>query len=163
MARFEVVRRDGHGRPRGTFVAQGLEPYDALLAAQSRFPARVEPVTYDVYRVRRLRRRRYMVTYVDGSGDGLAGVREPRRPHPDLPGLEADINGLLVVCDTGHKGGARAVFANGRALRQYDSPLVNLQVENVLNLSKDFGVYKYGAVADEIPSAVVPVKVPTGD
>lgn len=90
MARFEVVRRDGHGRPRGTFVAQGLEPYDALLAAQSRFPARVEPVTYDVYRVRRLRRRRYMATYVDGSGDGLAGVREPRRPHPDLPGLEAE-------------------------------------------------------------------------
>jgi len=80
----------------------------------------------------------------------------------NLPGLEADINGLLVVCDTGATGDV-AVFANGRALRQYDSPLVSLQDENVLNLSKDFGVYRYGAVADEIPAAVVPVKIPTED
>lgn len=78
----------------------------------------------------------------------------------NLPGLQGDINGLTVVCDTGATGDV-AVFANGRALRQYDSPLVSLQDENVLNLSKDFSVYRYGAVADEIPAAVVPVKIPT--
>lgn len=78
----------------------------------------------------------------------------------NLPGLQGDINGLTVVCDTGATGDV-AVFANGRALRQYDSPVVSLQDENVLNLSKDFSVYRYGAVADEIPAAVVPVKIPT--
>src|SRR5690606_9949700 len=79
----------------------------------------------------------------------------------NLPGLEGNLNGLLVACDTG-KAGASAVFANGRALRQYDSAVVSLQDENVLNLSKDFSVYRYGAVADEIPAAVVPVKIPAG-
>ena len=38
---------------------------------------------------------------------------------------------------------------------------MSLQDENVLNLSKDFSVYRYGAVADEIPAGVVPVKIPS--
>lgn len=79
-----------------------------------------------------------------------------------LPGLEGSINGLLVACDTGRTD-TSLVFANRLALRQYDSAVVSLQDENVLNLSKDFSVYRYGAVADEIPAAVVPVKIPTGD
>lgn len=51
-----------------------------------------------------------------------------------------------------------AAFINGSAIRAYNGPLVNLQDENVVNLSKDFSVYFYSALALEIPAAIVPVK-----
>lgn len=75
----------------------------------------------------------------------------------NLPGLTGNLAGLPVVLDAGQTGDS-AVFANGRALRQYDSALIELQDENIINLSKDFSVYRYGAVAAEIPQFVVPVK-----
>lgn len=75
----------------------------------------------------------------------------------DLPGLTGDFAGLPVRLDTGATGD-KANFVNGRALRQYDSALVSLSDENIVNLSKSFAVYRYGAVAAEIPAAVVPVK-----
>jgi phage prohead protease, HK97 family len=80
----------------------------------------------------------------------------------NLPGLKGSINGLPVLCDTGATG-VHMAFVNGRALRQYDSPLVQLQDERVLNLTRDYGVYRYGAVAAEIPAGVVPVKFDSGD
>ncbi|AQX81485.1 hypothetical protein BWO91_17310 [Plantibacter flavus] len=51
-----------------------------------------------------------------------------------------------------------AAFINRSAIRAYNGPLVNLQDENVINLSKDFSVYFYSALALEIPAAIVPVK-----
>lgn len=76
----------------------------------------------------------------------------------NLPGLTGDLAGLTVIGDPGFTS-AQAAFANAAALRQYDSALVSLQDENIINLSKDFSVYRYGAVAAEIPAAVVPVKL----
>lgn len=76
----------------------------------------------------------------------------------DLPGLRGDIGSVTVAADTGRTGPA-AEFVNGRALRQYDSAVTQLQDEDVLNLSKAFSVYRFGAVATEIPAAVVPVKI----
>lgn len=76
-----------------------------------------------------------------------------------LPGLEGDLAGIRVVCDLGQGGTDHAAFVNGRALRQYDSPLTSLQDDNIVNLSKAFAVYRYGAVAPEIPAGVVPVKL----
>lgn len=52
----------------------------------------------------------------------------------------------------------QAVFVNSKAIKQYDSAVVSLQDSNVINLSKDYSVYRYGAVADERPSLIVPVK-----
>lgn len=75
----------------------------------------------------------------------------------DLTALTGEITGVRVVCDTGRTGQA-AEFAHKNAVRQYDSGLVQLQDENIINLSKDFSAYRYGAVADEIPAGVVPVK-----
>lgn len=75
----------------------------------------------------------------------------------DLTALKGDIDSLTVVCDTGAAAGS-AAFVNGRALRSYLSPLAQLQDENILNLSKAFSVYRYGAIAAEIPGFVVPVK-----
>lgn len=76
----------------------------------------------------------------------------------DLPGLSGDFAGLPVRLDSGQVGDS-AVFTNARAIRQYDSALVSLTDENIVNLSKSFAVYRYGAVAAEIPAGVVPVKL----
>lgn len=76
----------------------------------------------------------------------------------NLPGLSGDFAGIPVRLDSGQSGD-QAVFANSRAIRQYDSSLVSLQDENIVNLSKSFAVYRYGAVAAEIPAGLVPVKL----
>src|SRR5690606_2251814 len=55
--------------------------------------------------------------------------------------------------------GDSAYFVNSRAIRQYDSALISLQDENIINLSKDFSVYRYGAIATEMPQLIVPVKL----
>ena len=56
-------------------------------------PARAEPMTYSVYRRRKLRRPKLEVTFAGGTdGDGLAGVREPRRPLPAPPSLRAALD-----------------------------------------------------------------------
>lgn len=75
----------------------------------------------------------------------------------DLTGLNGDLAGVTVICDP-DRAGAQAEFANNRALRAYDSPLVQLQDENIVNLSKQYSAYRFGAVAAEIPSGVAPVK-----
>lgn len=76
----------------------------------------------------------------------------------DLPGLSGDFGGIDVRLDAGATGD-KAAFVNGRAIRAYDSPLVSLSDEELITLSKSFAVYRYGAVAAEVPAAVVPVKL----
>jgi len=80
----------------------------------------------------------------------------------NLPGLTGDMAGVTVVCDTGASG-ALATFVNGRALRQYESGIVNLQDQNIVNLSSTFSAYKFGAIAAEIPGFIVPVVIPAND
>lgn len=76
----------------------------------------------------------------------------------NLPGLGGDFAGIPVRLDSGQTGD-EAVFVNSLALRQYDSPLVSLSDEQISNLTKSFAVYRYGAVAAELPAGVVPVKL----
>lgn len=76
----------------------------------------------------------------------------------NLPGLSGNFAGIPVRLDPG-QAGDEAVIVNGRAIRQYDSALVQLQDENVINLSKDFSAYRYGAVAAEVPQLLVPIKL----
>jgi len=76
----------------------------------------------------------------------------------DLPGLRGDFAGIPVSLDPGQTGD-EAYFANHRAVRQYLSAVNSLSDENVINLTKDFSVYFYGATAAEIPQAIVPVKL----
>lgn len=75
----------------------------------------------------------------------------------NLPGLTGNLAGLPVYLDAGASAGT-AVFINGRGIRQYDSGIVQLQDENIINLSKDFSAYRYGAIAAEVPQFIVPVK-----
>jgi len=76
----------------------------------------------------------------------------------DLTGIRGDLSGVAVIGDPGRTGEA-AEFATRRAVRQYDSAVAQLQDENIINLSKDFSVYRFGAVANEIPGGVVPVEL----
>ena len=76
----------------------------------------------------------------------------------DLPGLRGDFAGIPVSLDAGQTGD-KAYFANSRAITHYESALYSLSDENVINLTKDFSVYFYGAVAPEIPQLIVPVKL----
>lgn len=76
----------------------------------------------------------------------------------DLPGLTGNLSGIPVYLDASQAGDS-AVFVNGRALKQYDSSLVSLSDEKISNLTKQFAVYRYGAVADEMPFGIVPIKL----
>lgn len=55
--------------------------------------------------------------------------------------------------------GIVGAFYNSESIRTYETPLVQLQDENIVNLSKQFSVYRYGAVATEIPTGLVPLKI----
>lgn len=92
-----------------------------------------------------------LVTDDNGSGVNTVGTL-------NLPGLTGALSGIRVVCDPGLTGDV-ADFVNGRAIRAYKSPTVSLQDENIINLSKDFSLYRYVAVAPEIPAGVVPIKL----
>lgn len=76
----------------------------------------------------------------------------------DLTGLVGNLAGIPVFLDSGATGD-KAAFVNGRAIRAYDSALVSLSDEKISNLTKTFAVYRYGAVANEIPTGIVPVKL----
>lgn len=75
----------------------------------------------------------------------------------DLPGLRGRMANLPVELDPDQDGDS-ANFADKRALRSYNSAVVSLTDEALINLTKQFAVYRYGAVADEIPAGLVPVK-----
>lgn len=55
--------------------------------------------------------------------------------------------------------GIVGAFYNADAMRTYETPLTQLQDENIVNLSKAFSVYRYGAVATEYPTGLVPLKI----
>lgn len=79
-------------------------------------------------------------------------------------GLTGVILDVPVTCNLratpGQLGtGIVGAFYNREAMRTYETPLIQLQDENIINLSKQFSVYRYGAVAAEIPTGLVPLKI----
>ena len=82
----------------------------------------------------------------------------------DAKALSGVILDVPVTCNLratpGQLGtGIVGAFYNRDAMRTYETPLVQLQDENIINLSKQFSVYRYGAVAAEIPTGLVPLKI----
>lgn len=90
---------------------------------------------------------------VSGTGANTVGTL-------DVSALSGSIANIPVRLNA-KQATPGAAFYNAMALRSYTSPLAKLQDENILNLTKDFAVYFYAAVADEIPAAIVPVRVAT--
>jgi len=120
------------------FADLGL-PLEAIVAGKNRFKT-LASLTDSAGRP---------LMVVSGQGSNTVG-------HINAKTLGGDLAGVTVKLDL--KGAAdEAAFVNGEAIRQYNSPVVELADENIVNLSKRFGVYYYGANATEIPGAVVPV------
>lgn len=75
-----------------------------------------------------------------------------------LPGLTGRLASLPVRMDPDQAGDS-AVYTTARAIRQYDSALISLTDEAILSLTKSFASYRYGAVAPEVPAAILPVEL----
>jgi HK97 family phage prohead protease/HK97 family phage major capsid protein len=85
---------------------------------------------------------------------GNSGVNTVGQVNPLA--LSGSFAGLTVACDTALRNGS-AAFVNSNAMRLYTAPVVSLTDDNIINLSRDFSVYQYGAIATEAPEALVPV------
>lgn len=90
------------------------------------------------------------VLLVTGAGNNNVGSI-------NITGLAGSLANVPVILDPALDG--EIAFVNSNAIRVYGSPVVRLQHENIINLSKDFSLYTYAAVATEIPGGIVPVVV----
>lgn len=86
---------------------------------------------------------------VYGDGTDAVGEISPKQLGGNLAGVTVRVN--LKQTDPG------AAFVNGEAIRQYNGPVTELSDENIVNLTKQFGLYYYAANATEIPDAIAPV------
>lgn len=87
---------------------------------------------------------------VSGTGANVVGSL-------DVKGIKGDLAAVPVVLDP-LQVAPGAAFVNGDAIRHYVSGAVQLQDGNAINLSEAFSLYQYGAIAHEIPAAIIPVK-----
>lgn len=120
------------------FQAQGLT-LDALIVDKATFKSLLTVESADGRPV-------FLVTGAGSNNVGSLSVR----------GLSGDLASIPVIMDPALASDEIA-FVNSNALRFYGSAVARLQDENIVNLSKQFSVYMFGAVAHEIPSAIVPV------
>lgn len=84
-----------------------------------------------------------------GDGPDAIGEISPKALGGNLAGVTVRVN--LKQTAPG------AAFVNGEAVRQYNGPVTELSDENIVNLTKQFGLYYYAANATEIPDAIAPV------
>ncbi len=119
------------------FQAQGLA-IDALVVDKDTFKSLLTLSAADGRPV-------FLVT---GAGNNNVGSL-------NVQGLAGDLASIPVVVDAGLTD--EVAFVSSKALRFYGSPTVSLQQDNIINLSRNFSVYMYGAVAHEIPAGIVPV------
>lgn len=84
----------------------------------------------------------------------------------NLTSISGNLAGLKVVPDLkatkdAYGTGVAGAFVNFDAMRTYKSGNVQLQDENIINLSKDFSVYFYQASVCEDERGIIPLKVAT--
>ena len=79
----------------------------------------------------------------------------------DIRALTGQVANIPVVMDAGLSEGY-AAFYNRGAITEFTSPVVRLQDDNIINLSRDFSVYMYSAVGTTIDGAIVPVSTESG-
>lgn len=91
-----------------------------------------------------------------GTGVNTIGQMDLTTPRGDVVNVTVYPD-LRAEADT-YGSNVAGTFFNTDAVRYYRSPLAQLQDENAVNLTKDFSVYFYAAVAPEIPAGLVPIK-----
>jgi hypothetical protein len=85
-----VIHRGSSGQGHHRVSVDAPSPAEAVVLARSQTQGAPEADLYAVYRRRRAGRGRLVASFPgSGGGDGLAGVREPRRPLPDPGHLQA--------------------------------------------------------------------------
>ena len=95
---------------------------------------------------------------MDGAGVNNIGAI-------NLAGLTGRLAGIQVVCDPNlvydpaGTVNATAALVNSNAIRLRTSGIAQLTDQNVVNLSQDFSLYFYAAVATEIPQGIIPVEI----
>lgn len=94
---------------------------------------------------------------VSGTGANTVGTVNPAGLAGDLVGIKVVPNLLATPGAMGEK--IVGAFYSSLALRTYETPVVQLQDENILNLTQSFSVYRYQAVAAEIPAGIIPLKL----
>ena len=104
------------------------------------------------------------VLLVRGDGNNNIGEFNPVGLAGNLAGVTVRLDaGLPNTKADGPDSGTDpdpnpiAAFVNKEAIRVYKDPIARLQDTNIINLTEQFSVYQFAAVADEIPQAVVPV------
>lgn len=71
--------------------------------------------------------------------------------------LRGTLAGIPVIMDAG-LAADKVAFYNAQAITEFTNGAVRLQNDNIINLSRDFSVYLYSAVATTIPAALVAVE-----
>lgn len=94
---------------------------------------------------------------VSGTGANSVGTFNPAGLNGDVVGIKVTPNLMAKPDELGVK--VVGAFYSSLAMRTYETPVAQLQDENILNLSKAFSVYRYQAVAAEIPTGLVPLKL----
>lgn len=95
---------------------------------------------------------------MDGAGVNNIGAI-------NLAGLTGRLAGIQVVCDPNMvydpagTVNATAALVNSQAIRFRSSGIAQLTAENIVNLSNDFSLYFYAAIATEIPKGIIPVEI----
>ena len=94
---------------------------------------------------------------VSGTGANTVGTFNPAGLTGDVVGIKVTPNLMAKPDELGTK--VVGAFYSSLAMCTYETPVAQLQDENILNLSKAFSVYRYQAVAAEIPTGLVPLKL----
>ena len=94
---------------------------------------------------------RPLLTVTGNTGSNTVGAVSPLS-------LGGSFAGLNVAVDTSLSGD-KAAFVNSNAIRLYSAPTVSLTDDNIVNLSRDFSVYQYAALATEAPEGILPVVI----
>lgn len=128
------------------FQAEGL-PLDGLIVDKATFKALAALTASDG---------RPLMS-VSGTGANTVGEFNPAGLSGDVVGIKVTPNLMAKPDELGVK--VVGAFYSSLAMRTYETPVAQLQDENILNLSKAFSVYRYQAVAAEIPSGLVPLKL----
>lgn len=128
------------------FQAEGL-PLDGLIVDKATFKALAALTASDG---------RPLMS-VSGTGANTIGTMNPVGLTGDVVGIKVTPNLMAKPDELGVK--VVGAFYSSLAMRTYETPVAQLQDENILNLSKAFSVYRYQAVAAEIPTGLVPLKL----
>lgn len=94
---------------------------------------------------------------VTGQGVNQVGSATPAALSADLAGITLVPN--FRATPNGMGEGVVGCFFSSEAIRTYASPVASLQDTGVITLTQAFSVYRYAAVATELPTALVPVKL----